>query len=49
VCPIVGSEEIAACLPSEHVQFERFAHSGHGVFRDENEKAMAILREFVTS
>ncbi len=49
VCPIVGSEEIAECLPAEHVRFERFAHSGHGVFRDENDKAMAILREFVTS
>jgi len=49
VCPIVGSEEIAAHLPAEHVQFERFAHSGHGVFRDESEKAYAILREFVTT
>ena len=48
VCPIVGSEEIAACLPAELVHFERFTHSGHGVFRDENEKAMTILREFVT-
>jgi pimeloyl-ACP methyl ester carboxylesterase len=49
VCPIVGSEEIAAHLPAEHVRFERFAHSGHGVFRDESEKAYAILRQFVTS
>jgi len=31
------------------VQFERFADSGHGVFRDESEKAYAILREFVTT
>ncbi len=49
VCPIVGSEEIAAHLPPEHVRFERFAQSGHGVFRDESEKAYTILREFVTS
>ena len=49
VCPIVGSEEIAAHLPAEHVQFERFANSGHGVFRDEADTAYAILREFVTT
>lgn len=47
VCPIAGSEEIAAHLPSELVQFERFAHSGHGVFRDEPERSMAVLRQFV--
>ena len=35
VCPIAGAEEIAACLPSNLVQFERLANSGHGVFRDE--------------
>ncbi len=49
VCPIVGSEEIAAHLPPEHVRFERFANSGHGVFRDEAERAYAILRDFVTT
>ena len=49
VCPIVGSEEIAAHLPAEHVQFERFAQSGHGVFRDEADRANAVLREFVTT
>ena len=49
VCPIAGAEEIAAGLPAELVKFERFAHSGHGVFRDEPERAYAVLREFVTS
>lgn len=49
VCPIAGSEEIASCLPQELVQFERFAHSGHGVFRDEPERARRVLSEFVTS
>ena len=48
VCPIAGSEEIASCLPAHLVQFERFANSGHGVFRDENERAMKVLRDFVS-
>jgi pimeloyl-ACP methyl ester carboxylesterase len=47
MCPITGSEEIVACLPPQLVQFERFEHSGHGVFRDEPERAMSVLREFV--
>jgi pimeloyl-ACP methyl ester carboxylesterase len=49
VCPITGSEEIVSCLPPEFVQFERFEHSGHGVFRDEPERAMRVLREFACS
>jgi pimeloyl-ACP methyl ester carboxylesterase len=49
VCPITGSEEIVACLPSDVVQFERFERSGHGVFRDEPERAMRVLREFIRS
>jgi proline iminopeptidase len=49
VCPIEGSEEIGASLPPDVVQFERFAHSGPGVFRDERERSMCVLREFVTS
>ena len=49
VTPISGSEEIAAALPPEHVRFERFAQSGHGVFRDEPERAMRLLREFVVA
>jgi proline iminopeptidase len=48
VCPMVGAEEIVAALPPQHVQYERFQHSGHGVFRDEPERAMAVLREFIT-
>ena len=49
VCPITGSEEIAACLPPHLLQFERFANSGHGVFRDENDRAMRVLRDFIVS
>jgi proline iminopeptidase len=47
VCPMAGAEEIVASLPADLVQFERFAHSGHGVFRDEPERANAVLREFI--
>jgi proline iminopeptidase len=49
VCPIEGSEEFGASLPPDVVQFQRFAHSGPGVFRDELERSMRVLREFVTS
>jgi pimeloyl-ACP methyl ester carboxylesterase len=48
VTPIAGSEEIAAALPDEWVQFERFAGCGHGVFRDDPVRSMAVLREFIT-
>jgi proline iminopeptidase len=47
VCPMAGAEEIVASLPADLVQFERFAHSGHGVFRDEPERANAVLRKFI--
>lgn len=49
VCPIAETEELVSCLPSRLVQFERFARSGHGVFRDEKDKALDVIRMFVTS
>lgn len=49
VCPMNAAEEIAAALPPELVTFERFSHSGHGVFRDEPERAMQVLRDFVSA
>ncbi|HEX6423538.1 MAG TPA: alpha/beta hydrolase [Acidimicrobiales bacterium] len=49
VCPIAGTEELVSCLPSHLVQFERFARSGHGVFRDEKDRALDVIRTFVTS
>jgi pimeloyl-ACP methyl ester carboxylesterase len=36
-------------LPADLVQFERFERSGHGVFRDEPERANAVLRKFVAT
>lgn len=47
VCPMSAAEEIAASLPADLVTFERFDQSGHGVFRDEPERAMRVLRDFV--
>ena len=47
VTPMVGAERIVAALPSDLVRFERFAASGHGVFRDEPERFFEVLRSFV--
>jgi proline iminopeptidase len=49
VTPIVGAERIVAALPQELVRFERFAHSGHGVFRDEPESFFTVLKSFINS
>ncbi len=48
VCPIEDQVEIAAALPPERTRFERFDGCGHGVFRDDPERAFALLREFIT-
>ena len=48
VCPIEDQVEIAEALPAEWVHFERFAASGHGVYRDEPERAFRLIREFIT-
>jgi proline iminopeptidase len=48
ICPIETSEEIAEALPASLVRFERFADCGHGVFRDDPERAFAVLRDFIT-
>ena len=49
VCPLAGAEEIVDHLPPALVRYERFDRSGHGVFRDEPERAMRVLREFIAS
>ena len=45
--PIESQADIAAALPLNLVQFERFADCGHGVVPDAPERAMALLREFI--
>jgi proline iminopeptidase len=47
VTPMVGAERIVAALPQELVRFERFFHSGHGVFRDEPEAFFTALKSFI--
>ncbi|MCP5068296.1 MAG: alpha/beta hydrolase, partial [bacterium] len=47
VCPIEDQDEIAAALPEEWVRYERFEGCGHGVFRDDPERGMAVIREFL--
>jgi proline iminopeptidase len=48
VTPMVGAERIAAALPPHLVRFERFAGSGHGVFRDEPDAFFDVLRAFIS-
>ena len=45
VCPIAGAEIIAAGIP--HARFERFDDCGHGVWRDQPERAFSLVREFI--
>ncbi len=41
---IVGTEELAAALPSELVKLHRYLDAGHGVFRDAPEAIDEALR-----
>jgi len=47
ILPIEDSEDIALAIPRHLVRFERFANAGHGVFRDDPERALAVIREFI--
>jgi pimeloyl-ACP methyl ester carboxylesterase len=47
IVPIALTETMAACLPQHFVRFERFENCGHGVHRDDPERAFAMLREFI--
>ena len=45
--PIESQADLAAALPGNLVQFERFANCGHAVVPDAPERAMALIREFI--
>ena len=45
VCPVAGAEIIAAGI--SHARFERFDACGHGVWRDQPERAFSLVREFI--
>jgi proline iminopeptidase len=47
IVPIALSETMAACLPPQLTRFERFENCGHGVHRDDPQRAFALLREFI--
>jgi len=49
VCPIESAAEMAAHLPARYAHFERFAASGHGVFHDEPERALEVIRRFIAA
>jgi pimeloyl-ACP methyl ester carboxylesterase len=46
--PIESQADIAAALPAHLVQFERFEDCRHAVVPDAPERAMAVLRAFLT-
>ncbi len=45
--PIEDQVDLAAALPTETVEFHRFADCGHGAYRDVPELAVPILRDFI--
>jgi len=45
--PIGDQEDIAAALPSDRVEFHRFADCGHGAYRDCPDVAIPLIRDFV--
>jgi pimeloyl-ACP methyl ester carboxylesterase len=49
VTPIEDAEEIAAALPPQWVQFERFANVGHGAWRDDAAAPFVVLLRFITA
>jgi pimeloyl-ACP methyl ester carboxylesterase len=46
--PIESQADIAAALPPHLVRFERFADCRHAVVPDAPERAMAVIRNFIT-
>jgi pimeloyl-ACP methyl ester carboxylesterase len=49
VTPIEDAQDIAAALPPQWVQFERFANVGHGAWRDDAQAAFVVLRRFIAA
>jgi pimeloyl-ACP methyl ester carboxylesterase len=47
VTPIEDALDIVAALPPQWVRFERFQKVGHGAWRDDPERALAVLRRFI--
>jgi pimeloyl-ACP methyl ester carboxylesterase len=47
IMPMSLTETLVSCLPPHLVRFERFENCGHGVQRDDPERAFRVLREFI--
>jgi pimeloyl-ACP methyl ester carboxylesterase len=47
VCPPSVMEAVRDALPAELVTYEFFENCGHGVFRDDPERAIEVLRRFI--
>ena len=47
VTPLADAQEIAAAIPAPWGRLVTFPGAGHGVWRDQPEAALALLREFV--
>jgi pimeloyl-ACP methyl ester carboxylesterase len=45
ITPVADSQDIAAAIP--HAEVRIFEGAGHGVFRDQPEEAVAVIRDFV--
>jgi pimeloyl-ACP methyl ester carboxylesterase len=49
ITPLVAAREIAAALPANLARLEVFDNAGHGVHRDEPERAETVLRDFLAA
>lgn len=48
-CPVEAAAELASMLPAHLVRFERISGAGHSVVNDQPDRALRILRDFITS
>ncbi|HEY2481966.1 MAG TPA: alpha/beta hydrolase [Caulobacteraceae bacterium] len=48
ITPLIAAQEIAAALPAHLARLEVFEGAGHGVHRDEPQRAEAVLRQFLS-
>ncbi len=46
ITPIGAIQELASCIPQEHLRFETFANCGHGVHHDDP-RAFDVMNEFI--
>src|SRR5262249_7796376 len=49
ISPIEDAADLVAALPQSLVRFESFPRCGHGVWRDDPDRAFAVLREFLST